>query len=103
GQPQALKALGDAYQAEENWQGLVHLYAAALKARRGSDREEVAMLLQVGMVLWRRLGDLDAAEEYFRRIRKVEPAHLAALDFYRAYYPPRCEGASLVQMLRQSE
>jgi hypothetical protein len=29
GQPQALKALGDAYENEENWQGLVMLYSAA--------------------------------------------------------------------------
>jgi golgin subfamily B member 1 len=103
GQPQAIKILGDVYQAAENWPALVQLYTAALKARRGADREELAMLLQVGMILWRRLGDLDLAEEYFRRIRKVEPAHLAALDFYRAYYPPRGEGPKLLQMLRQAE
>ncbi len=103
GQPQALKVLGDAYAAEENWQGLVMLYGAALKARRGSDREELAMLLQVGMIQWRHLDDLDGAEEYFRRIRKVEPAHPAALDFYRAYHPARGEGAKLLQMLRQAE
>ncbi len=103
GQPQALKALADVYAAEENWQGLVTLYGAALKARRGSDREELAMLLQVGMILWRHLGDLDGAEEYFRRIRKVEPAHPAALDFYRAYHPARGEGAKLLQLLRQAE
>ncbi|HTJ43734.1 MAG TPA: tetratricopeptide repeat protein [Kofleriaceae bacterium] len=102
-QPQAIKSLADAYEQAENWTGLVALYSAALKARRGSEKDELGMLLQVGMILWRRLGDLDAAEDYFRRIRKVEPAHPAALDFYRAYYPPRGESQKLLALLRQAE
>ncbi|MCE9575633.1 MAG: tetratricopeptide repeat protein [Deltaproteobacteria bacterium] len=102
-QAQAIRQLADAYEADENWHGLVALYSAALKARRGNEREDLGMLLQVGMVLWRRLGDLDAAEDYFRRIRKVDLGHPAALDFYRAYYPPRGEGAKLLQVLRQAE
>jgi tetratricopeptide (TPR) repeat protein len=102
-QPQAIRQLADGYEQDENWHGLVALYSAALKARRGNEREDLGMLLQVGMVLWRRLADLDAAEDYFRRIRKVDLAHPAALDFYRAYYPPRGEGAKLLQMLRQAE
>jgi tetratricopeptide (TPR) repeat protein len=104
--PQALRALADVYEQREDWQGLVKLYGAALaafRARRGSERDELGMLLQVAMVQWKRLGELDAAEEHFRRIRKVEPGHPAALDFYRVYLPARGEGAKLVQMLRQAE
>jgi tetratricopeptide (TPR) repeat protein len=102
--PRALRLLADLYQQTEDWSALVMLYTSALKARRDrSDDTEVGMLLQVGMLHWRRLDNLDAAEEYFRRIRKVQPAHPAALDFYRAYYTARGEGGNLLQVLRQAQ
>src|SRR6185503_20844107 len=80
----------------------VQAYQAALKARRGSD-DDLGMVLQVAMLLWKHVGDLDQAEEYFRRVRKLEPAHPAALDFYRVYYPAKGENQKLLAMLRQVE
>lgn len=102
--PAALRVLADEYEREDNWSSLVMLYTNALKARRrSSGREpETGMLLQIAMLHWRRLDNADAAEEYFRRIRKAEPAHPAALDFYRDYYPARGEVAKLLQVLRQA-
>jgi tetratricopeptide (TPR) repeat protein len=100
--PRALRLLADLYEQTEDWSALVMLYTSALKARRDrSDEAEIGMLLQIGMLHWRRLDNLDAAEEYFRRIRKVQPAHPAALDFYRAYHLARGEAADLVNVLRQ--
>src|SRR5678815_138132 len=84
-----------------SWAALVQAYQAALKARR--DGDDLGILLQIAMVLWKHLGDLDQAEEYFRRIRKVEPAHPAALDFYRAYYSAKGESGKLISMLKQVE
>jgi tetratricopeptide (TPR) repeat protein len=102
--PRALRLLADLYQQTEDWSALVMLYTSALKARRDrSDDAELGMLLQVAMLHWRRLDNLDAAEEYFRRIRKVQPAHPAALEFYRAYYTARGEGGNLLQVLRQAQ
>lgn len=105
GHPQALRVLADSYEQSENWSALVMLYTGALKARRraGSRDGETGMLLQIAMLQWKRLDNMDAAEEHFRRIRKVDPAHPAALDFYRAYYPHRGEGAKLLQALRQAQ
>ena len=100
-QPTALRVLGDAFASAENWQSLVMLYASALRVRGGDG--DLGMLLQVGMILWKRLGDADAAEDYFRRIRKLDAAHPVALDFYRAYHGGRGEGAKLVAILRQAE
>jgi tetratricopeptide (TPR) repeat protein len=100
--PRALRLLSDLYQQTEAWSALVMLYTSALKTRRDrNDDAELGMLLQIGMLHWRRLGNLDAAEEYFRRIRKVQPAHPAALEFYRAYHLARGEAADLVNVLRQ--
>lgn len=100
-QPSALRVLGDALAASENWTALVTLYTAALRARGGDG--DLGMLLQVGMILWKRLGDVEAAEDYFRRIRKLDGAHPVALDFYRAYHGGRGEGSKLVAILRQAD
>lgn len=100
-QPRALRLLGDAFEQQQNWQALVMLYSGALRAKGESG--EIGLVLQVAMILWKRLGDLDGAEEYFRRIRKLDPAHPAALDFYRAYHHGRGEGQKLVAILRQAE
>lgn len=99
-QPQALRAVTDVYAATGNWAGMVQTYQAALKARRD---EDLGMLLQVAMVLWKHLGDLDQAEAYFARVRKLDLAHPAALDFYRAYYPTKGEHQKLLALLRQAE
>ncbi|HEY0476100.1 MAG TPA: tetratricopeptide repeat protein [Kofleriaceae bacterium] len=99
-QPQALRSVADAYMAQQNWPALIAVYQAALKARRD---EDLGMLLQIAMVLWRHVGDLDRAEEYFRRVRKLDPAHPAAIDFYRVYYPAKGENQKLLALLRQVE
>ena len=99
--PQALHAVTQQLAATQNWIALVAVYQAALKARR--DQEDLGILLQIGALLWRQIGDLDQAEEYFRRVRKLEPAHPTALDFYREYYPAKGEPQKLLAMLRQVE
>jgi tetratricopeptide (TPR) repeat protein len=102
GHPVVVRLLAELFATAERWVDLVSLYQGALRARRG-DGDDLGLLLQVGMIQWKRLEQLDAAEESFRRIRKSDPTHPAALDFYRAYYPSRNETAKLLQMLRQAE
>ncbi len=101
-QPQALRAVADSLAEAEDWVALVELYQNAVKARRGSD-DDLGMVLQIAMLLWKHVGDLDQAEEYFRRVRKIEPGHPAALDFYREYYPAKGEHQKLLRLLRQVE
>ncbi len=55
------------------------------------------------MVLWKHMSDLDGAEEYFKRIRKLDSGHPAALDFYRAYYTAKGESGKLMALLKQVE
>lgn len=99
--PRALRIVTDTAAEANDWPAVVAAYQAALKARR--DGEDLGMLLQVAMVLWKRIGDLDGAEGYFQRIRKVEAAHPAALDFYRAYYTAKGESGKLMNLLKQAE
>ena len=99
--PRALRFATDAAAAAGDWRAVVGAYQAALRAKPGT--EDIGILLQIAMVLWKRLGDMDPAEEYFRRIRKIDPVHPAALDFYRAYYTARGESGKLMTMLKQAQ
>ncbi|HTR55781.1 MAG TPA: hypothetical protein VMJ10_34125, partial [Kofleriaceae bacterium] len=98
--PRALRIVTDAAAATGDWSAVIAAYQAALKARR---EEDLGTLLQIAMVLWKHVGDLDQAEEYFKRVRKLDAAHPAALDFYRAYYTAKGESGKLMQLLRQAE
>ncbi len=96
----ALSALVEWYTAEENWQALIRVYENALRARpRGEP--ETAMYLQIGMLWWRKLGNLEAADEYWKKVRKAEPAHPAMLDFYRALY--HADATKLLAVLGQAQ
>ena len=55
--PRALRIVTDAAAAASDWPALVAAYQAALKARR--DGDDLGMLLQIAMVLWKHLGELD--------------------------------------------
>jgi tetratricopeptide (TPR) repeat protein len=99
--PRALRHVIEASASAGDWLGVVHAYQAALKARR--DGDDLGMLLQIAMVLWKQLNDLDQAEEYFRRIRKLDQGHPASLDFYRAYYSAKGESGKLLSLLKQVE
>ena len=74
--------LANYYEKKEEWDELVALYEDALKGRPRGE-EELAMLLQIGMVHWKMRGDLVSAEEYFGRLRKTNPTHAGMLNFYR--------------------
>ena len=99
--PRALRFVTDAAASTGDWAGVVTAYQNALKSKR--DGDDIGMLLQIAMVLWKHLDDLDQSEEYFRRIRKVDPAHPAALDFYRAYYTAKGESGKLMTLLKSVE
>jgi tetratricopeptide (TPR) repeat protein len=101
--PRAMKELIDAYAAEENWVGLAKIYEGALKVRQKTPDAELGLALQVAMIHWKRLRNMDSAEESFRRIRKVEPAHPVMLDFYREYHKERAEGQKLLQVLQAAQ
>jgi tetratricopeptide (TPR) repeat protein len=98
--PRAMQVLVDSYSADQNWAALVKVYEGALKVRARTPDGELANVLQIAMIYWKRLGQLDQAEEYFRRVRKAEPAHPAAIDFYREYHKERGEGQKLLQVLQ---
>jgi tetratricopeptide (TPR) repeat protein len=77
----AMAYLAAWFTEREAWDDLVELYESALRSGTHPDDEEGA-LLQIGMIHWRKRQSVNEAEPYFARLRKLDPAHPAVLDFY---------------------
>ena len=96
----ALATLVEYYTATQAWQPLIRVYENALRARpRGEP--EVGTLLQIAMIWWKKVGNLEAADEYWKRVRKADPAHPAMLEFYRVYHGG--DAGKLLPILQQAQ
>jgi golgin subfamily B member 1 len=104
GHPEASAFLADLFTANGMWDHLVALYEAQLSrgGLRGRD-EELGAILQVGMVHWKMRGKPDAAEPYFERLRKIDPAHPGMLSFFREWCSTRGETARLATLLSEAQ
>ena len=86
------------YSDREQWLELVEVYEAALRTRHRGGNES-AMLVQIAMILWRKVVDLDAAENYFKRIKLNDPRNGLMLQFYSEYYAARKDWQRLLGVL----
>lgn len=102
GQDEAMSFLVDYFSKNELWDYLVAVYEDALKARLRSGKE-TEINFQIAMINWRMRGKPEAAEPYFEKIRRTEPAHPAMLGFFREHLPPRNEQTRLVQILTEAQ
>ena len=104
GHPEATSFLADHFTSQEMWEHLVALYEGQLStgALRGKE-EEFGAVLQIAMVHWRMRGRPDAAEPWFERVRKMEPAHPGMLSFFRDYCVSRGETTRLATILTEAQ
>lgn len=98
---QALRALADAYQEDEAWEELIQIYEASLSVRGGEP--DLGMHVQIGMLWWKKLGDLEQAAPYFRRVRQVQPTNPMALGFFRELHADLGEWDELLKLLQQAQ
>ena len=103
GQPEATSALVHHFTDAEMWDHLVSLYEGQLAAGGVRPGQEVGVMLQIAMVNWKMRSKPEAAEPYFERLRKAEPAHPGMLAFFREWCPKRSEQARLVQILSDAQ
>ncbi|MBI2392597.1 MAG: hypothetical protein HYV09_23635 [Deltaproteobacteria bacterium] len=102
GHDEAMSFLVDYFSKGEQWDYLVAVYEDALKARLRHGKE-TEINFQIAMINWRMRNKPEAAEPYFEKIRRVEPAHPAMLSFFREFLPQRNEQARLVQILTEAQ
>ncbi|MBX3189348.1 MAG: tetratricopeptide repeat protein [Labilithrix sp.] len=103
GQSEAMGALVDHFTEREMWDHLVSLYDGQLSGGGVRQGQEVGIILQIAMVSWKMRGKPEAAEPYFDRLRKLEPAHPGMLGFFREWCPAKGEQARLAQILTDAQ
>jgi tetratricopeptide (TPR) repeat protein len=102
GLAEAMTFLAAYYTERERWDDLVALYEDALRSRQKLESEQ-GILLQIAMVHWRMRGQPAAAEPYFARLRKIDPAHPAMLGFYREYLTATGDEQRLLTILADAQ
>jgi tetratricopeptide (TPR) repeat protein len=104
GHQEATSFLADYFTSREMWEHLVSLYEGQLSTGAlRSKEEEFGATLQVAMVHWRMRGKPEAAEPWFERVRKLEPAHPGMLSFFREWCSARGESAKLATVLTEAQ
>lgn len=103
GHSEATSALVHHFTDAEMWDHLVSLYEGQLSAGGVRPGQEVGVILQIAMVNWKMRSKPEAAEAYFEKLRKWEPAHPGMLSFFREWCPKRSEQARLVQILTDAQ
>ncbi len=100
GHPEATSALVDFFTDREMWEHLVSLYDDQLNTSRGQD---AGTILQVAMVHWKMRNNPEAAEPYFERLRKIEPAHPGMLGFFREWKGLHAAQGRLMTILTEAQ
>jgi tetratricopeptide (TPR) repeat protein len=96
------RALDRVFAGQTELADLLKMYEAALKAaKRG--QAEVPAALALGGLHWKRLGKLDDAEQYFRRVKKAQPFSPEVIAFYREFHLSREEIPQLLALLGQAQ
>jgi golgin subfamily B member 1 len=104
GNAEASTFLAHLFTSKEMWEQLVALYELQLSRGVLETRdEELGAVLQIAMVQWRMRGKPEAAEPYFERLRKLEPAHPGMLAFFREWCGARGESARLATVLAEAQ
>jgi tetratricopeptide (TPR) repeat protein len=100
-EPRALVAVRAALTTAEAWAELGKVLEAAARTKRGE--QDAALLADLATLIWKRLGQPDMAESFFRRVRKLDPAHRGMVEFYREYHGARNEQPQLLAILAQAQ
>jgi tetratricopeptide (TPR) repeat protein len=103
GHPEASSFLADLFTTNQMWDHLVALYEAQLSKGALTREEEFGALMQIAMVHWRMRGKPEAAEPFFEKLRKLEPAHPGMLSFFREWCSARGESARLATVLAEAQ
>src|SRR5262249_30067294 len=100
GHPEATSALVDFFTERQMWDHLVSLYDEQLATSRGQD---IGTIFQIAMVHWKMRNTPEAAEPYFERLRKLEPAHPGMLDFFRGWRGLHAASGRLMTILTEAQ
>lgn len=87
----------------EAWAPLVAVYERMLTSGSVKQAEEFGIWVQIGMLHWQALGAPEAAEPYFEKVRKADPAHLGMLRFFREFCGKNRDTTRLLNILSDAQ
>ena len=96
--PAALRSAQAFYERNEDWPSLIKLYESALRLKRRQPGE-LELQLEFGEMLWKKVGDLDAADKQYRRVKITDSKNPQMLSFYQHYYRSRGDWRKLYSTL----
>jgi tetratricopeptide (TPR) repeat protein len=99
----AQRLLAESYQAAEDWDRLAALYEEQLRGGKLKHDDELGLLIQVGLLHWKRRHAPEQAEPFFERARKLEAGQQAALSFFREVLTQRGDSPRLVAVLTDAQ
>ncbi|HTM45397.1 MAG TPA: tetratricopeptide repeat protein, partial [Polyangiaceae bacterium] len=85
------------------WQELVRVYERRLASESEDGPERLGDMLQIALLYSRKLNQPAAADPWFERVRKIDPANAAMLEFFREYLLKIGDGTRLTAVLQKAE
>ena len=91
----------DVLTRQQEWAELGKVLEAAARSKRGE--QDIALLIDLATLIWKRLNQPDMAESFFRRVRKLDASNHEMVEFYREYYTAKNELPQLLTVLAQAQ
>ncbi|MBI4700879.1 MAG: hypothetical protein HY744_06900, partial [Deltaproteobacteria bacterium] len=99
----ALSFLVNHYSEHEQWDELAALYEDQLESGAVRPDEELGVWVQLAMLSWKARKQPEAAERYFEKVRRADPAHAGMLRFFREQCSARGDHARLTSILTDAQ
>ena len=96
-EPKALRPVVAALNERKDWPELAKVLEAASRSRRAES--DVLVLTQLASLQWKKLNEPAQAELNFRKLRRLDPANRAMVEFYREYHGKRDDLPQLLAVL----
>lgn len=100
---EAKSFLSEHYSKLERWDLLVSVYERELLSGSLESSERLGDMLQIAMLHWKKLENVEDAEPWFERIRKLEPSNPLALNFFREYAEKVGDEGRLLSVLQAAQ
>lgn len=100
---EAKSFLSEHYSNAERWDLLAGVFERELLSGTVDSSERLGDMLQIAMLHWKKLENLEDAEPWFERIRKLEAANPLMLMFFREYAEKLGDEGRLFSVLQAAQ
>ncbi|MES1204850.1 MAG: hypothetical protein ABUS79_02830, partial [Pseudomonadota bacterium] len=97
GEAKALRPIVASLTEKKDWPELAKVLELSSRSKRGE--ADVPLLMQLGTLQWKKLGQIPQAEIQFRKVRRLDPANRAMVEFYREFHGQRDDVPQLLAVL----